>query len=214
MQPRSFLLSIAALVLACTSSGKDDSAGTDPASTSSNTSAGPAGTSSGSSAGTEADASTSSENPTTGASGTTGSSNTGSSSTGSSAEAGESSSGAPGTETGSAEVSFTAVYEQVLLPNGCTAGYCHGGGAGGLEMTDEATSYANLVEVNATATVCGQSMRVVPGSLEASILWYRVRPAALDDVPACAAKMPLGSMGLTEAEGQLVNDWIVGGALE
>lgn len=203
MQPRSFLMSLAALALACTSSGKDDSAGTDPASTSSNTPA------SGSSAGTEAEGSSSSENPTT-----SGSSTGGSSSTGSSAEAGESSSGAPGTETGTAEVSFTAVYEQVLLPNGCTSGYCHGMGAGGLEMTDEATSYANLVEVSATAAACGQSMRVVPGSLEASILWYRVRPAALDDVPACAAKMPVGSMGLTEVEAQLVNDWIVGGALE
>lgn len=205
MQPRSFLMSLAALALACTSSGKDDSAGTGPASSSSNTSA------SGSSAGTEAGASTSSEDPTTSGSSTGG----GSSSTGSSAEASsESSSSAPGTETGTAEVSFTAVYEQVLLPNGCTSGYCHGMGAGGLELTDEATSYANLVEVNATAAACGQSMRVVPGSLEASILWYRVRPAALDDVPACVAKMPVGSMGLTEAEGQLVNDWIVGGALE
>ncbi len=202
-------MSLAALALACTSSGKDDSAGTDPASSSSNTSAGPAGTSSGSSAGTEAEGSSSSDDPTT-----SGSSTGGSSSTGSTAEAGESSSGAPGTETGTAEVSFTAVYEQVLVPKGCTSGYCHGMGAGGLEMTDEATSYANLVEMNATAAVCGQSMRVVPGSLEASILWYRVRPAALDVEPACAAKMPVGSLGLSDAEGQLVNDWIAGGALE
>ncbi len=209
MQSRLFLLSIAALALACTSSGKDDSAGTDPASTGSSTSAGSAGTSGGSSAGTMTLGSTTSEEPTTGGPSTS----PGTSST-ESAEAGESSSTLPGTETGSAEVSFTAVYEQVLLPNGCTAGYCHGMGAGGLELTDEATSYANLVEVNAAAAVCGQSMRVVPGSLEESILWYRVRPAALDDVPACASKMPQGSMGLSEADAQLVNDWIAGGALE
>ena len=70
------------------------------------------------------------------------------------------------------------------------------------------------MEVSATAAVCGQSMRVVPGSIETSILWSRVRPAAQDPVPACASKMPKGSMGLSEAEAQLVNDWISGGALE
>jgi len=57
-------------------------------------------------------------------------------------------------------------------------------------------------------------MLVVPGSIEASILWSRVRPASLDPVPACAPKMPQGSMGLSEGEAQLVNDWIAGGALE
>jgi hypothetical protein len=121
-------------------------------------------------------------------------------------------------EAGTAEtgdgVSFTAVYEQVIMPNACNSGYCHGGGAGGLELTDEATSYANLVDMAATSMVCGQSMRVVPGSLEESILWYRVRPAALDAGNPCAPKMPQGSMGLSDAEAKLVDDWIAGGALE
>lgn len=119
-------------------------------------------------------------------------------------------------DTGVAAVSFTEVYEQVILANGCNAGYCHGGGAGGLELTDEATSYANLVEVKAAAMLCDQSVRVVPGSLAESILWYRVRPAALDAMTPCAtdSKMPKGSMGLGDAEAQLVSDWIVGGALE
>lgn len=117
-------------------------------------------------------------------------------------------------ETGAGAVSFTEVYEQVIMPNGCTAGYCHGGGAGGLTMTDEATAYANLVDMVATTPVCGQGMRVVPGSLDESIVWYRVRPAALDDGNPCAPKMPQGSMGLTEPEAQLVDDWIAGGALE
>ena len=113
-------------------------------------------------------------------------------------------------------VSFTDVFEQVILPNGCNAGYCHGGGAGGLEMTDEATSYANLVEVKAAVDFCDQTMRVVPGSLDESTLWIRVRPADLDGMTPCATgnKMPKGSMGLTAPEAQLVSDWIVGGALE
>lgn len=121
----------------------------------------------------------------------------------------------PGT-TGVPAVSFTDVFEQVILPNGCNAGYCHGGGAGGLEITDEATSYANLVEVKAAVEFCGQTMRVVPGSLDESSLWIRVRPADLDGLTPCATgnKMPKGSMGLTAPEAQLVSDWIVGGALE
>lgn len=121
----------------------------------------------------------------------------------------------PGT-TGVPAVSFTDVFEQVILPNGCNAGYCHGGGAGGLEITDEATSYANLVEVKAAVEFCDQTMRVVPGSLDESSLWIRVRPADLDGLTPCATgnKMPKGSMGLTAPEAQLVSDWIVGGALE
>lgn len=130
-----------------------------------------------------------------------------------SADTGSSSSGGMA-ETGPAEVSFTDVFEQVIMTNGCQAGYCHGGGAGGLEMTDEATTYANLVEVAATMPSCGQSLRVSPGSLDESILWYRVRPAALDAGMPCAPKMPQGSMGLSEAQAQLVSDWISGGALE
>lgn len=120
------------------------------------------------------------------------------------------------TTTGVPAVSFTDVFEQVILPNGCNAGYCHGGGAGGLEMTDEATSYANLVEVKAAVDFCDQTMRVVPGSLDESTLWIRVRPADLDGMTPCATgnKMPKGSMGLTAPEAQLVSDWIVGGALE
>ena len=89
-----------------------------------------------------------------------------------------------------------------------------GGGAGGLDMTDEATTYANLVEVAATMALCDQSMRVVPGSPDTSILWYRVRPAAMDAGMPCAPKMPQGSMGLADDQAQLVNDWIAGGALE
>ncbi len=207
MLPRTLLIGLGlGLGLACTVTSNDDSAGTG----SSSGSAGPTGTSGSSSATTQAGESSGSGGPTTGGP-VTGS---GTSETGN-AEAGASSTGAPGTgETGNGGVSFTDVYEQVLLPNGCTSGYCHGGGAGGLTMTDEATSYANLVEVDATAAVCDQSVRVVPGSIEQSVLWSRVRPAAQDPVPACAPKMPQGAMGLSEAEAQLVDEWIAGGALE
>lgn len=119
-----------------------------------------------------------------------------------------------GAETGTAAPSFTEVYESVIVGQGCTAGYCHGGMAGGLELTDEATSYANLVEVDATMAACGLTQRVVPGAPEQSILWMRVRPAAEDMGMACAPKMPQGSMGLSDADATLVKEWIAGGALE
>lgn len=198
-------MGLAALALACTATNTDEISTTG---SSSGTSAVP-DTSGASSTGGQTTGSTGAEEPTTGPGGSSGGAS------GESSGTGASSSGDPGTgETGAAVVRFSDVYEQVILPNSCNSGYCHGDGAGGLEMTDEATSYANLVDVSAVKAACGQSMRVVPGSLEASILWYRVRPAALDGGPACAPKMKPGSMGLTEAEAQLVSDWIVGGALE
>jgi hypothetical protein len=144
--------------------------------------------------------------PTTGTSGVTTTGSTGSTATsGSTGDA---------TETGTGGPTFLDVYEQILMPEGCTGGYCHGGMAGGLVMTDEATSYANLVEVAATLPICGLTVRVVPGAPEESIMWRRVRPAALDMGDMCAPKMPQGSMGLDDAKAQLVYDWIAAGALE
>jgi hypothetical protein len=140
----------------------------------------------------------------------------GTTSGGSSGETGTPTSGGSsgGAETGTGAPSFTEVYENVIVGQGCTAGYCHGGMAGGLELTDEATSYANLVEVDATTAACGLMQRVVPGAPEQSILWMRVRPAAEDMGMGCAPKMPQGSMGLADADATLVKEWIAGGALE
>lgn len=206
------LMIFAGVGLACTVTGNDDDSGTEPpASSTADTSAGPGvgSSSEGGVGGTTEILDPTTAGPTSG----------GPTSGPTSAETGEDSSG-PGTaetgtaETGPVEVSFTDVFEQVIMPNGCNAGYCHGGGAGGLDMTDEATTYANLVEVGATMALCDQTMRVVPGSLDESIMWYRVRPAAMDMGMPCAPKMPQGSMGLSDAQAQLVSDWIVGGALE
>lgn len=188
MHPRPLSLLFAALVLACTPTD-DSSSATSSGSTAMNGTGGSGSTTATTGA---VDPTTGAIDPTTGA-----------------AEVGES-----GSTTGVGAVSFTDVYEQIIVPKACNSGYCHGGGAGGLEMTDEATTYANLVEVGASTMVCDQSMRVVPGSLEESILWSRVRPAALDGGMPCAPKMPQGSMGLSDSEAKLVSDWISGGALE
>lgn len=115
------------------------------------------------------------------------------------------------TDTGNI-IEFAAVH-QILVDQGCTAGYCHGGGQGGLLMTDAATSYMNLVDVDATTAICDLEKRVVPGDPESSIMWRRARPLAMDMGMPCADKMPQGSEGLPDAEAQIVFDWISGGAL-
>jgi hypothetical protein len=118
------------------------------------------------------------------------------------------------TENGAVPPSFAEVYESVFMQRGCLSNYCHGAMATELVMSDAAVAYANLVESAATEASCGVSVRVVPGAPEESVLWRRVRPAALDAGDMCAAKMPLGTMGLEEAEAQLVHDWIAAGAPE
>jgi hypothetical protein len=109
---------------------------------------------------------------------------------------------------------FAEVY-QVFVADGCTAGYCHGADANGLTMTDEVTTYINLVGVDATTAECGLTKRIVAGEPDQSILWMRVRPAVLDGGMPCAIKMPNDGSdnGMPEADAQIVYDWIAGGAL-
>lgn len=134
---------------------------------------------------------------------------TGTGSTGADSEAGST---AP-TSTGG-DGAFAAVYE-VLVANNCTSVYCHGDmGLGGLSLGSAASAYAELVDVAATTPVCMASTRVVPGAPDESILWLRVRPAALDGGSTCAPKMPQGSTGLSEVDAQVIFDWIEAGAPE
>jgi hypothetical protein len=113
-------------------------------------------------------------------------------------------------------ITFTEVFETVLAGEaGCSGGYCHGGGAGGLLMTDETGTHFALVNQSAIVSVCGLTQLVVPGDPESSILWRRARPMAWDGGDACAGKMPYGSdLGLVdEGQAQLLFDWIEEGAL-
>lgn len=129
-------------------------------------------------------------------------------------EASTSSTASDTAETGVVPPSFAEVYESIFMQRGCLSNYCHGGMATVLVLSDEAVAYTNLVGVEADEASCGLFVRVVPGAPEESVLWRRVRPAALDDGDLCAAKMPQGTMGLEETEAQLVYDWIAAGAPE
>ncbi|MBT9557558.1 MAG: hypothetical protein IV100_16075, partial [Myxococcales bacterium] len=108
------------------------------------------------------------------------------------------------------ELSFQHVYDTVFVPKGCSAGYCHGAGSGGMQFGTHEEAYAELVNKPATVADCGLATRVVPGAPDDSVLWARVRP---ESGPACSAqKMPSGTSGLDDASAQLVYDWIQDGA--
>ena len=117
------------------------------------------------------------------------------------------------TDTTSPPVSFAQVYTEVFEANSCSNGYCHGAGAGGFTISDETGAHFALVNQNAMAPSWGLTQLVVPGDPEASILWRRLRPIALDEGDVCAPKMPQGTQGVNAEASQLVYDWIAGGAL-
>lgn len=167
---------------------------------------------SGDDSGGDTDSTTAATGSTSGGS-TSGGSDTSGESTSTSGTSGTSGSSSDGSTTSAAGPPFADVFA-VLMNNGCTSGYCHGAAAGGLALTDAKASYASLVDAPATMASCGQSVRVVPGDPDASVLWLRVRPAALDQGMPCGAKMPQGSMGLGDADAAVIEAWIAGGAAE
>jgi hypothetical protein len=110
-------------------------------------------------------------------------------------------------------IAFDQVYAAVFASDyGCSGGYCHGSAAGGFSVSDEVGTYFALVDQYAIAPLCGATKLVVPGDPESSLLWLRLRPAAMDGDDVCAPKMPAGSAGLDADTAQLVYDWILGGA--
>ena len=128
-----------------------------------------------------------------------------------SAECASGSSCVPVTTAGSNTLSD--IFEPIFQNQGCTAGYCHGGSGDELLLSDVDTIFANLVDQAASISACGLTYRVVPGNPEESILWHRVKPMADGEEP-CVSKMPMGSNGLSEADAQLVYDWIKDGAVQ
>ncbi len=109
---------------------------------------------------------------------------------------------------------FQRVWDEVLVPKGCTSGYCHGAPGGGLDLSSEDMAYWSLTGPPAGTPACGAFLRVVPGHPDHSVLWLRVRPMALEPSgEACLPKMPHGSQGLDGATAALVEDWILQGAL-
>jgi hypothetical protein len=123
---------------------------------------------------------------------------------------------------------FTNVYANVIGAR-CTG--CHRPGGSGvnvgmLDMSTQARAYANLVNVNAAGTGAGTSgitcaslsppmARVSPGNSGASLLFNKVSSKITATLAACGSPMPLPATGapLTQAQVDLIQSWINGGAL-
>jgi hypothetical protein len=109
------------------------------------------------------------------------------------------------TDSGMASADFTAAYAVIAA----RCGPCHIGQANGdLDLSTQAIAYANLVEVQASATsaCAGAGLRVAPGDAAASLLY-----AKLTNTQTCGGLMPPSGM-LSEAELTTIREWIEGGA--
>ena len=107
---------------------------------------------------------------------------------------------------------FESLFQRIFIEAGCSAGYCHGAGQGGLMIAEIQASYDSLINADAMTPSCGLTKRVVPGEPEQSILWFRVRHTSMDEGnEPCAPKMPSGSEGLSPENAELIYQWIAGG---
>lgn len=106
-------------------------------------------------------------------------------------------------------VSFSRIYHEVLVPNGCTGGYCHGGGAGGLWFSSLEGAYRALVNTAAAGPGCSAIPRVRPGQLSASLIWAKVAPGV---AAPCGEKMPPTRGALSAGSLVLLEAWILAGA--
>ena len=110
-------------------------------------------------------------------------------------------------------MSFATVFNEILEPMGCTAGYCHAGHAGGMLMNSLEQAYDNIVNVEVTTpTDCDVTMRVVPGDPEASMFWIRVRPVEDDCLGADQKMPPFTEETLSQEHLDLIYNWIATGA--
>jgi hypothetical protein len=123
------------------------------------------------------------------------------------------------------KVTFTQVWNEVIVPKGCNGSVCHGATPpmGELSFASQATAYFNLVNAPAAGPSCSSSglLRVSAGDPDQSLLLQKMSNAT----PTCGTTMPpTASVGAscttqtptscnTDADIQLVRNWIAGGAM-
>lgn len=107
-----------------------------------------------------------------------------------------------------AGATFTRVFEEVLLRNGCSSSACHGQGAGELDLSTPDAAYTALLRAPARTLACASQVRVVPGDARSSLLWQKLAPG----VSTCGAKMPPAVGAVSPAAAALVEAWITSGA--
>ena len=116
---------------------------------------------------------------------------------------------------------FSAIYQEVMVANGCNSGsFCHGGPTGGLTTNEKQATYDALVGVSAMGMTlwtdsdagapdhCIDSglVRVVPGDPDNSLLMMKL----LDEQP-CGTQMPPGEL-LKPEQIEQIRTWIENGA--
>jgi hypothetical protein len=100
---------------------------------------------------------------------------------------------------------YSAIYDEILEPQGCTADRCHGGL--GLKLAAKAAGHASLINDVGTMACAGMKF-VVPGKPNESLLYRKVA----DAMPACGTRMPLSLAPLKPEELKQIEDWILMGA--
>jgi outer membrane protein assembly factor BamB len=100
---------------------------------------------------------------------------------------------------------YTAIYDEVLEPQGCTADRCHGGL--GLKLAIKGNGHASLMSDLGVGTCAGMKF-IVPGQPDMSLLYRKVA----DDMPPCGARMPLSLAPLKPEELTQIRTWIEMGA--
>jgi hypothetical protein len=122
-----------------------------------------------------------------------------------------------GATEGGSTVTFSDVYTTIIAVD-CTNSMCHfpnpGPNDGDLDLSSQATAYAQLVNVPATTAPIDSNNctgdRVVPGSPSTSLLYLKVAEA----LPPCGARMPDLQPPLTSQQIGLIQTWITEGAHE
>ncbi len=104
--------------------------------------------------------------------------------------------------------SFTTDIQEIFVRRGCTASNCHGSAmSGGLGLAS-ASSYANLVDVAATAVDGPPGLdRVTANNTAASYLWLKVSGSS------AGTRMPQGAAVLDATDLANIQNWINTGAL-
>lgn len=130
-----------------------------------------------------------------------------------------------GTSMGTPKVTFTQVWNQVIVAKGCNSALCHGAmmPMGNLPFLSKSGAYFALFNAPASGPGCATSslLRVAAGSPDDSLLVQKMSNA----VPSCGTTMPPAA-GIapncttqsptscnTNADIQLVRNWIAGGAM-
>jgi hypothetical protein len=104
-----------------------------------------------------------------------------------------------------ADPSFAGDVVEIFARRGCTAGSCHGNGAGGLTLTSSAAvSYGNLVNVASTGT---SEILVIPGNADDSYLVKK-----LEGRQTAGQQMPRGGAALDGIDLPNIKNWINQGA--